>query len=399
MNDLTRFRLSESDLQRRARIFTTLEQVCQELELSKTQFERAQQAYEAIAKWLADSNDPLLVAVQVYLHGSGALGTTVKPIGQEEYDVDLIAFAAAVSVSVSPAALKKAVGARLAEHGTYVALLEEKTRCWRLNYAGDIHLDISPTISNPRCFRGGELVPDRKLRAWHPTNPKAYRELFEARAQMVPRFTRPLVSVRKDHSSIEPFPARASIKGILRRAVQLLKRHRDEFFLETTDEVAPISIIITTLAMQAYEYCVRRHAFEDELEVLVETIRMMPWFIDKPILNGSQIYAVWNETTSGENFADRWNTQPARVEAFYRWHAKALADFEALRDAIGLDAIARQMQLMLGERVVKKVIGAQTDVVSRARQSEKLLVAPALGLSTLPSAAATPVPRNDFFGD
>lgn len=399
MNEVSRIRLSDGDLRRRARVLTILEQICQELELSESQFERAREAYEAVAKWLAASMDPLLVAVQVYLHGSGALGTTVKPIAREEYDVDLIVLAAAVSVSVPPATLKKAVGDRLKEHKTYAAILEEKKRCWRLNYAGEIHLDISPTILNPHCLNGGQLVPDRKLRAWHPTNPRAYRQLFELRAEMMPRFTRPLVSVMKIGASVEPFPARSPTKGILRRTVQLLKRHRDEFFLDVVEEVAPISIIVTTLVMQAYERAVREFVFEDELEVLVETIRIMPWFIDKHPENGRQIYAVWNETTRGENFADRWNSDPARVDAFYRWHEQALADFEALRDAAGLDVISRRIQDMLGERVVKKVIGDQTAMISRARKGDELLIAPALGLSTTPSYAATPVLKNDFFGN
>ena len=39
----------------------------------------------------------------------------------------------------------------------------------------------------------------------------------------------------------------------------------------------------------------------------VATIRMMPHFIDRPILDGRRGYAILNETTNGENFADNWN--------------------------------------------------------------------------------------------
>lgn len=176
----------------------------------------------------------------------------------------------------------------------------------------------------------GELVPDRTLKQWHPTNPRAYKALFDRRALLKPTFVRAQVAMQqRDEAKVEPFPIREAVKGILRRIVQLLKRHRDIFYENNTEDVAPFSVIITTLAMQAYEYCVRRHVFVGEMDVLVEVIRMMPHFIERPILDGRQGYAVPNETTHEENFADNWNKDPRRAPAFYTWHAQALLDFEA----------------------------------------------------------------------
>jgi len=34
-----------------------------------------------------------------------------------------------------------------------------------LNYANEFHMDITPSIMNPECTNGGELVPDKELRA------------------------------------------------------------------------------------------------------------------------------------------------------------------------------------------------------------------------------------------
>lgn len=151
--------------------------------------------------------------------------------------------------------------------------------------------------------------------------------------------------------------------------------------------------------MRSYEMCVKCHLFADELEVLIDTIRLMPIFIDKPLIDGRAAYAVWNETTDGENFAERWNLEPARVNAFYDWHAKALADFEALRDLVGLDTIVGSMKDSIGEKVVARVMNRRMDLVSEGRKSSSLLLAPGLGLTAQPSAAATPILKNDFFGD
>lgn len=399
MNQMLRQPLTDNDIRRRTQIFTILDEIGEDLDLTEIQFDRARQSYGAVGDWLSGSTDPLLVSVMVYLHGSSALGTAVKPIGRREFDVDLICFCAGIASGISPEVLKAAVGNRLKEHATYVRLLEEKKRCWRLNYAGDFHLDLSPTIANPACFNRGELVPDRTLNAWHPTNPRAYKTLFDERAALRPTFAGKLIAMQRDEATVEPFPVREAVKGILRRIVQLLKRHRDVFYKDNTEDVAPISIIITTLAMQAYAYCVRRHVFEDEMDVVVETIRMMPHFIERPILDGRKGYAILNETTDGENFADNWNKDARRAPAFYAWHAQALSDFEALRDAVGQDRLSVNMERSFGPGVTGRVLGNRINAVSDGRKSGLLSVAPLIGLTTSQVAASTAVPANTFFGD
>lgn len=399
MNQMLRQPLTDSDIRRRTQIFSILDEIGKDLDLTETQFGRARQSYGAVGDWLSGSTDPLLVSVLVYLQGSTALGTAVKPIGRREFDVDLICFCAGIASGISPAALKAAVGNRLKEHATYVQLLEEKKRCWRLNYAGDFHLDLSPTIANPLCINQGELVPDRTLKKWHPTNPRAYRILFDERAALMPTFVGRLIAMQRDEATVEPFPTREAVKGILRRIVQLLKRHRDIFYENNTEDVAPISVIITTLAMQAYAYCVRRHVFEDEMDVVIETIRMMPHFIERPILDGRRGYAILNETTDGENFADNWNKDERRAPAFYVWHARALSDFEALRDAVGQDCLSLKMERSFGSGVTSRVFGNRVGVVSDGRKSGLLSIAPLIGLTTSKVAASTVVPVNTFFGD
>jgi hypothetical protein len=386
-------------LLRKAEVYSLLDQICQALELTAAQLEAARTSYEAVAEWLSGSDNPLLKWIDIYAHGSTGLGTTVKPIGREDFDVDLICKVLRFTADRPPAELKRIVGDRLKENARYAAMLEEKKRCWRLNYAREYHLDISPTINNAKCANGGELVPDKKLREFKPTNPKGYKALFERRAALMPTLRVQKALAAEDRAAVEPFPVHGTAKGILRRTVQILKRHRDVHFLEVVEEIAPISIIITTLAAQSYEYCVKSFVFDSELDVLIATVRLMPHFIDKPVVNGRRIYVVANETTVGENFAERWNTEPARVAAFYEWHAKALADLEALPDLQGIDVIGKSLEGSLGSSVVRKVIDARTDSISQARTAKKLYVAPTVGLTLSSAANATPVRSNTFFGD
>lgn len=389
--------LTPQDRRRRAELYRLLVQLCEDLEPTKEQFERARSAYEAVAAWIAGSDDPLLASTDVYLHGSGGLGTTIRPMGRMEFDVDLICLLLGVSRGIDPALVKAAVGRRLREHGTYGRILEEKKRCWRLNYAGEFHLDLSPTISNVLCPNSGELVPDKALKSWHPTNPRGYQRLFEKRAAINPRIMESVADA-VNRADVEPFPATLTLENVLNRIVQILKRHRDVHFLNVHADIAPISIIITTLAMRAYEAVVWREIYEDELDVLIATVRAMPLFIERPVIDGRPAYAVWNETTKGENFADRWNREPARARAFFSWHAKALGDLEALRDAIGMDQVRKHMEGGFGP-AGERVMNRREEDLSSARKSGRLLVTPALGLTTTPAAAAAPVRSNTFFGD
>jgi hypothetical protein len=140
-------------------------------------------------------------------------------------------------------------------------------RCWRLDYANEFHLDITPSIPNPECRFGGELVPDKTLKTWKASNPKGYRAKFERRAALQPRIRalqKAFDSARAD-VQVEPYPDEMRLKGILRRTVQIAKRHRDLHFIDDSEGLVPLSIIITTLASRAYEFCVSNFEYDNEL--------------------------------------------------------------------------------------------------------------------------------------
>jgi hypothetical protein len=130
-------------------------------------------------------------------------------------------------------------------------------------------------------------------------------------------------------AAVEPYPARIRIKGLLRRIVQLCKRHRDIHFADEA-ELAPLSIIITTLAARSYEQCARNGAFDDEIDLLISVLRSMPDFI---AFDGAA-WSIPNETTRGENFAEKWNAKPALAAAFHAWHRKASAAVDELQRAM-----------------------------------------------------------------
>jgi hypothetical protein len=391
--------VDQRTIMKKAELVGVLEQLCQALELSDAQYQLAKRRYEGVGEWLADADSSLLRAISIYLQGSTAIGTTVKPIGCNEHDVDLVAHVSNLGLWLPPAALKKAIGGRLRANGHYARILEEMPRCWRLNYANEFHMDITPSIPNPNCDAGGELVPDRALKEWKESNPKGYKSLFMRRASLLPQM-RLSKSMSTDglRAAVEPYPAIVGFKGILPRTVQIAKRHRDVYFVDLDPGLAPISIVVTSLASRSYEYCVPRFVYDSELDLLCDVIRHMPVWIETRFVGGLRQWFIWNETTSDENFAEKWNQDPSRAEAFFAWHGRALSDLESLIDAQGLDRLSKRLGAAFGSAPAAKALDALTQRVSSAREAGRLVVAPAVGLSVAAPAASTGVRANTFFG-
>ncbi|WP_337998317.1 nucleotidyltransferase [Oleispirillum naphthae] len=388
---------------KKVELFGVLERLCERLEPSDTQMERAKSSYQAVGEWLAGAEDDWLAASSIYLQGSTALGTTVKPIGQNEYDVDLVSHIPSLGSWLPPALCKQLVGDRLKANQRYSKILEEKPRCWRLNYAEEFHLDITPSIPNAGCSNGGELVPDKTVQCWKASNPKGYRDAFKRRGELIPQ-----MRLRKSfadelafaEANIEPFPERPRFKGLLCRIVQIAKRHRDIYFLNRDTSLAPISVIITTLAAWSYEYCVQTMVFDSELDVLCEVIRHMPNFIQRGAMGSHVKWMIWNETTEGENFAERWNVEPAKAQAFFDWHAAAVRDLERLSVTEGLDVLGKNLTASFGQNPVEEIIQEMFDGVAAGRSTHTLVYSPAIGLKNVatPTPRVTPVRSNTFFG-
>ena len=402
MNTLAPFLIpSNRKLLRKNGTVGILERLCEVIEPTDTQKATAKERYEAVGRWLADAAQYLFSAARISPQGSFALGTAIKPLNGFEYDVDALCRFTAFASGLGPAELKRVLGERIRENRTYSSILHEMPRCWRLNFAGEFHLDITPSIPNPACRNGGELVPDKKLRAWKATNPSGYLVLFEKRAALVPRM-RLLKSLAAmdSRSMVDPFPDHVGFKGVLRRIVQLLKRHRDIYFENADESLRPISVILTTLAAQAYEFCVGQYEFDSEFDVVLEVLRAMPYFIEKNSLHGKPQWLIPNETTEGENFAEKWNVHPERGAAFFEWHRRILADLEQLAELEGSDSITKSLSQAFGRRPVDQVSAAMADEVNSGRRNGTLGIIPNVGIATGVSAfpRAASVRPNTFFG-
>lgn len=358
-------------------------EAAESIDLNATQHKEAADSYLAVGKWL-DAEDSHLrqFSPLIYAQGSFAYGTAVKPLGRDDFDLDATCVLN-IPAWVNQAELKRLVGERLKQNVTYRGILEEKTRCWRLNYAREFHLDIIPAKPKfPGTVSTALLITDKEYKAWKDSDPKEFIRWFNVRKA----YSLPLLANRGKQANVEPTPSHEDNKRKtpLQIAIQILKRHRDVSFKGRDD--APISVIITTLAA---------HAYQQEASVLATArglLERMPKWIDC-----SRGYPyVANPTNTNENFADRWQKHPERERAFHAWVAQAKLHLAMLERASGLQNIRTALLPFLGEN--------RTDIIVN-RMGSKLTEERATGIKVstktglIGADVGVVVPRASFYGD
>lgn len=358
--------------------------ICIALQLTPTQYEDAKTHYHAVAKWLAAESSPLATLSQeIFPQGSLRIGTTVKPWWQEEYDLDLV-LRLDLWNEVDPVLLLNVVEQRLRGHGTYAPMVERKNRCIRLNFAKQFHLDILPARPDARLGGTHVLVPDRAARCWKESNPKGYASWFEERGAQMSQ-----LSLLEKRARVQPLPIpeEALDKNALQLAVQLLKRWRDIYF-SGAPELAPISIVLTTLAGKCYS---------GEPHPLL-ALRSIACRINRSIPALGRL-KVDNPANPFEDLSERWDNEPEAYRAF----VGAMQDLERriidLESSRGIADGAKKLESLFGERVAKEAVVRQARALEEVRRSSSLGVTRAGAVTAMPSMISTPVRTNTFYGD
>lgn len=348
--------------------------------------------YEALGSGMAEYWAHSPQGGLVYPQGSFRLGTVVQPIKDgDDYDVDLVCRRDVAKVSVTQAALKADCGTGIAE---YVRnnpegspSRSEGKRCWTLDYRGEpFHMDVLPAIPNEDGSPNAIWLTDRDLRAWQPSNPIDYADWFHARMRQDFLREREVVAKRMNVDDVPSW----QVKTALQRTVQALKRHRDMHFTKSPED-KPASIIITTLAAQAYAGGGALY------EVLADVTAKMPDLVE---VRGG-IYWVANPVQPDENFADRWRRHGGRDRSFFEWMEQVNKDVTGYGSDLGsgLDRVLEKIASTFGQRSAKRAGESVGTGTSTAREAGLLGMAGGTGLlGTAVSGPSRPVPQHTFHG-
>ena len=375
-----------------------LEEIANSIDIPESAYERAEKRYKILGDWFGRKEAKCFgFAPHIYPQGSFRLGTVVRPLNEkDEYDLDV---GCRLQEGISKATytqkrLKLLVGADLEEYRKAFKIenvLKEHHRCWRLQYADEMsfHMDVVPSI--PEEDQRRQLLRETMMRAgssdvlaqaviglagaitdnrspnyelisvdWRISNSEGYAKWFESRMSLAKELLERRLFEAK-LAKIDELPAR-KWKSPLQRCVQILKRHRDIMFEHNSDG-KPISIIITTLAAQAY-------LGEVDVEVaLAKILSRMGDFVCQ------EAPRVPNPVNPEEDFADKWPTEDGRrlhlKENFEEWLNRAKADFNALGSSDKPEFLNEQAISKFGARLnmgeVQRKIAATVNVITTSK--------------------------------
>lgn len=369
-----------------------LDRILRDLELSPTQLADVQQSFEAVTGVLAKVGMPVAPHLPfMFAQGSMRLGTTVKPIGQDEHDLDIVCLLKKGGIWLPANDVYELVWETLGRNGTYEKMRERKNRCIRLKYARKFYLDIIPAVPHDTAADGTLFVSDCEHRNWSISNPIGFADWYGECAKSQPIFITKFGALNERQitakaDQIEPLPEHGFEKTPLQRITQLFKRNRDEFF-QNDPKRRPTSILLTTLAARSYleETSI---AASDLLEFVIRVADGLSRFIEvKSTALGQCVYCVANPVNDEENFAEKWTRLD--YEAFLRWQGqlvRQLRNVEATKGQ-GIDTMLNRLGEGFGrDRVIKAANDLGVDT-SRIHQAGRLRVATATGVIGLTGSA------------
>jgi hypothetical protein len=375
--------------QRAVGLDSLLFEICENLQLTPTQHQKAVDRYQAIARTLDSPNTPFShIESNLYPQGSMRLGTTVKPI-DGPHDLDFVCEFNVSHASVNPMGLLNAMYKVFDEHGVYGGMVELKKRCVRIVYKDEFYLDILPACRDHG--NGGTCiqVPDRDLRKWTPSNPITYAIWFEnaTRHILVQKPSSRALAMDKA-ASVQPIPTLedAEEKTVLQLAVQLLKRWRDVHYADST--FPPISIVLTTLAADIY----RGEALLSQALLLI-----LEQIVER--LNAAQAIGqrlqVPNPAHSEEDFSERWSSNLKAYADFDSGIRKFASAWRAI--CFGQGRPDRELERLFGE-VVNRALIKQANSLQEVRERGNLGIRES-GRIVPVAAALTPMLRNTNHGE
>lgn len=369
------------------RIFEAL---CAVVQLPKTLHEEAAGHYDFVSRWL-NAEGSILYAGRpvIYPYGSLALGTEVKPLKRDEFDLDeLCLISRAAGVPVDPRSLFDAVVRRLQEHADLKQRMEIDPPAIGLLYANQFRLEVVPgrPALNQMYPTAVEIV-DYSANDWIPSDPKGYTKWFEGRGIV---FTGG--ESQRIAASVEPAPEQTPTydRRPLVRTVQLFKRRRDRYY--NGKESLPASIVLTTLAAKFYMGEVSCY---EALQHILAAIK-----IDRMRNHG--ITRVWSEVHPFDELTASWTELEQRQ--FGAFVDRFLADFNRLENARDMIETANVLRDMFGDDVTDSAVRAYTERYKTARDTGAVRFDPkapiVITTGSAASASATSRQQKDhtFFG-
>jgi len=329
-------------------------QIAQYLDISPTDYKRAQERYKSVKNWLEEGIYQSGYLPDIYLQGSFRLGTVVRPYYKDKdgnFDIDQVCELTKRNIPNHPKVLKHDVGDRLKENSDYERMLDDEgKRCWTIEYASDdakpgFHIDVLPALKTDEGTLHNIDITHKEnvVYSWSTSNPKGYYLWFKSKnvysTSFIESQRNTIFNANRGLYEMEKDVPKQLFRTSLQRAIQIMKRHRDVHFVNK--DFKPISIIITTIVTQIYtqsditgiidefiNYVLNRNKFLIKNGYLnkdnILDFNNGKWLIPNPV----DFARPENER---ENFADKWNIEPELANSFFEWTHQLKRDINSFK--------------------------------------------------------------------
>lgn len=294
--------------------------------------------------------------IDIYAQGSVPIGTTVKPLQGDEFDLDIVLHIKKGYSHFTPMQIYNALVQKLESDGRYRHMVQKKNRCVRLKYAGDFHMDILPGCMVVITDDKNIMVPDRELRGWTISNPKGYAEWFLnianlSKAPELESYYRRLFELKAE---VQELPEDDFfLKKPLQRGAQLIKRYRDIYF-EKMPQYATSSIILTTIA---------GHFYKGENSIF-ETIDAILLRIQQESLQQRlSRLKITNPINPEEDFSEKWDEEPKLYQHFLAFTKDLYEKWQLLKKDFSQSATT--YETLFGDSVYKGAIRQQVEKLGK----------------------------------
>jgi len=335
-----------------------LARMAESIQLDITRRRKMEETYQAIENLLESDEDFFgKNKFEIYPQGSVSLGTTVKPIAKNEFDLDIVIHIRADYQYYTPSEIYNQLKRVLLGSGNHKDLVELKNRCIRLNYAGDFHMDILPGIQEFTYDEDKLVVPDRELGRWTSSNPRGFSTWFLNKNDVVIQ-----TLLEKAYAQAELPSDDFTKKKPLQRSVQLVKMYRDLYF-ENNQSNSTSSIILTTIFAEYYKG-------EDSIFGTIENIiRKIKIDISSKELNNERI-VVLNPVNSQEDFSEKWDSskEPNFYHEFKKFVNHLDTEWQKLKEENGHYESDTIIKGLFGEALYNRGISMQKELINRGRQ-------------------------------
>lgn len=327
-----------------------IHEVLSKIDLTQTQRERAEELYTNICKAIIRTSG---LDIRFYSQGSFATKTAVRPFkdGKDKsYDVDVICEVQNLDKSIAPSELMDIFENAIDSAGYYKYKRWEK--CFTIEYAkiDDIEftIDIIPSVNESsetiekikketeriELVETSIAIPDvtPRYNKWISNNPLGYKLWFEDQTQA---YEKKYTELRKGFfdSTIDELPEDVAT-NLMRNVIKILKRLRDVYFSRAGNQMAPSSIIITTVVAKLANKLTYAQDEFTLLKAVVSELQQLESFS-----RGKSIQESWNEgfrisevisldngqwilknpANGLDNILSSWNEEKQAARDFFYW--------------------------------------------------------------------------------